>query len=92
MAEKAIEFWRSLDLVGLQKDLDKDAEEIGKRREESEVSRRELVETSQTFRANAPEVRCNFSRSTYYDLLLHFVRHDLSKKKILLSLILTNRT
>ena len=33
MAEKAIEFWRSLDLVSLQKDLDKDAEEMGRRRE-----------------------------------------------------------
>ena len=56
MAEKAIEFWRSLDLVGFQKDLDKDAEEITKRREEAEVSRRELVEVSQSFRASASDV------------------------------------
>lgn len=56
MADKATEFWRTLDLVGLQRDLDRDAEEISKRREESDQSRRELVEASQTFRASAPEV------------------------------------
>eukprot|EP00047_Mylnosiga_fluctuans_P021623 m.107027 g.107027 ORF g.107027 m.107027 type:complete len:649 (+) comp8964_c0_seq1:1835-3781(+) len=55
MADKAIEFWRSLDLPAVQKDLDRDAEEIGKRREESEQSRKELVEASQAFRTSASE-------------------------------------
>ena len=62
MAEKAIEFWRSLDLVGLQRDLDKDAEEIGKRRE----GKRYL--TLPHSPSLSPPLSCTLSRTCTFSL------------------------
>ena len=70
MAEKAIEFWRALDLVGLQKDLDKDAEEIGKRRDgvwnigKKEREGEKAIKRKGAFakmRQNAPRASLTFS-------------------------------
>eukprot|EP00053_Salpingoeca_punica_P016324 m.153539 g.153539 ORF g.153539 m.153539 type:complete len:665 (+) comp16942_c0_seq1:248-2242(+) len=55
MAQKAAAVWRELNLKALQKSLDENTEEIMKMREESEQSRKELVETAKEFRKVSSE-------------------------------------
>eukprot|EP00048_Salpingoeca_helianthica_P017614 m.238155 g.238155 ORF g.238155 m.238155 type:complete len:650 (+) comp21631_c0_seq1:7-1956(+) len=48
-------FWKNFDLAGLQRDLERDAEEINRRRDEATASRKDLVQQSTEFRTSAPE-------------------------------------
>lgn len=50
-----MQFWKAVNLANLQRDLDTDAEDVSKRRDESDESRKELVESTREFRANASE-------------------------------------
>eukprot|EP00040_Diaphanoeca_grandis_P015651 m.80134 g.80134 ORF g.80134 m.80134 type:complete len:652 (+) comp25285_c0_seq1:378-2333(+) len=56
--DTAIETWRDIDLTALQRTLDEEAEEIGKKREAAEASRKQLVDATKAFRTSVdPNVR-----------------------------------
>ncbi|XP_071094462.1 protein CASP-like isoform X4 [Haliotis cracherodii] len=49
------QYWRNFDLQELQKDLDTTATELANRQDESDISRKRLVEQSREFKKNTPE-------------------------------------
>ncbi|ESN93755.1 hypothetical protein HELRODRAFT_180623 [Helobdella robusta] len=49
------EYWKAFELVNIQRDLDKDAAEIATRQDESEVSRKKLVEMTKEFKRTTPD-------------------------------------
>lgn len=54
--QKALQFWKELDLPSVQRELDKEATETARRQDESDVSVRKLVELTREFKRSAPEV------------------------------------
>jgi len=55
-----MEKWLAVDLVAMQKDLDADAEAIGSRRDQSDTTRKQLVQAVKAFRGEASDVRSVF--------------------------------
>lgn len=49
------EFWKTFDLQELQKSLDSTATELANRQDESDISRKRLIEQSRDFKKNTPE-------------------------------------
>ncbi|XP_028400316.1 protein CASP-like [Dendronephthya gigantea] len=49
------EFWKNFDLITLQKTLDSEATELANRQDESDTSRKRLVELSKEFKKNTPD-------------------------------------
>ncbi|XP_076336683.1 homeobox protein cut-like 1 isoform X3 [Tachypleus tridentatus] len=50
-----LQSWKKFDLLGFQKDLDARATELANKQEESDISRRKLVELCREFKKNTPE-------------------------------------
>ncbi|CAB4044633.1 Hypothetical predicted protein, partial [Paramuricea clavata] len=49
------EFWKNFDLISLQKSLDGEATELANRQDESDTSRKRLVELSKEFKKSTPD-------------------------------------
>lgn len=67
--QKAVQFWKDLDLPSVQSELDKEATATARRQDDSDVSVRKLVELTKEFKRNTPEV-CSIP---VYTLVLEFI-------------------
>uniref|UniRef100_A0A915HU97 Homeobox protein cut-like n=1 Tax=Romanomermis culicivorax TaxID=13658 RepID=A0A915HU97_ROMCU len=53
--QESLQYWKQFDLPGLQKELDEKANELANRQDESESSRKKLVEFCKEFKKTTPE-------------------------------------
>uniref|UniRef100_A0A3Q3M4W1 Protein CASP n=1 Tax=Mastacembelus armatus TaxID=205130 RepID=A0A3Q3M4W1_9TELE len=59
-AGSMFQYWKRFDLQQLQKELDATATQLANRQDESEQSRKKLIDLSREFKKNTPEVRLIF--------------------------------
>uniref|UniRef100_A0A8C8ZCB2 Protein CASP n=1 Tax=Prolemur simus TaxID=1328070 RepID=A0A8C8ZCB2_PROSS len=64
------QYWKRFDLQQLQRELDATATVLANRQDESEQSRKRLIEQSREFKKNTPEVRWGCPRDLFEGVLL----------------------
>uniref|UniRef100_A0A672IGX0 Cux N-terminal domain-containing protein n=1 Tax=Salarias fasciatus TaxID=181472 RepID=A0A672IGX0_SALFA len=70
-AGSMFQYWKRFDLQQLQKELDTTATQLASRQDESEQSRKKLIDLSREFKKNTPEVR----KSDITDMHCHITAH-----------------